>query len=273
MSEQVWLDGQLVDEEVALVPALGRGWTVGYGVFETLVAHHGTPFALTRHYQRLEDSAQVVGLAIPALATLRDGCEQVLEANCRGVPLARLRITIAQGRSEPVVTITAVPTEPAAATAVVVFSPFRRNPNSALTGVKTTSYAENTLALAEAKVRGGDEGLLANTDGRLCEGTTTNVFVVRSGTLTTPPLSSGCLPGVTRGLVLEVAAREGIPTVEQDLPCEALVEAGEAFLTSSTREVQPIARVDRCPLPVAPGEITRQLQNAFRDLREREVDP
>ena len=273
MSEQVWLDGQLVDEEGALVPALGRGWTVGYGVFETLLAHHGTPFALTRHYQRLEDSAQVVGLAIPALATLRDGCAQVLEANCRGVPRARLRITVAQGRDEPVVTITAVPAEPVAATAVVVFSPFRRNPNSALTGVKATSYAENTLALAEAKVRGGDEGLLANTDGRLCEGTTSNVFVVRSGTLTTPPLSSGCLPGVTRGLVLELAAKEGIPTAEQDLPCEALVEAGEAFLTSSTREVQPIARVDRCSLPVAPGEITRQLQNAFRGLREREVDP
>jgi branched-chain amino acid aminotransferase len=110
--------------------------------------------------------------------------------------------------------------------------------------------------------------VFGNLGGRLCEGTGTNVFVAIDGRMLTPPLSAGCLAGVTRQLLLEL----GVAT-EDDLPLAALAEADEAFLTSSTRDVQAIAYVDGAPLPATPGPLTKAAADAFRDLRERDADP
>ena len=104
--------------------------------------------------------------------------------------------------------------------------------------------------------------------GGLCEGTGTNVFVARDGRLVTPPLSAGCLAGVTRELLLELGV-----AAEQELPITALEEADEAFLTSSTRDIQPIATVDGTALLTAPGPLTNAAMYTFSELRRREVDP
>ena len=132
--------------------------------------------------------------------------------------------------------------------------PWVRNDRGATAGLKTTSYAENVRALAYAHERGASEAMFANTRDELCEATGSNVFVVRDGVVVTPPGSSGCLLGVTRALVLELAARAGHrDRARPPLPVDALRDADEAFLTSTTREVQPIAAVDerraarRCP--------------------------
>jgi branched-chain amino acid aminotransferase len=134
-------------------------------------------------------------------------------------------------------------------------------------GLKTTSYAENVVALARAKEQGASEAIFANTAGRLCEGTGSNVFVVLAGRLVTPPLSSGCLAGVTRELVVEVAQVD-----EEDLPLAVLAEADEVFLTSSTRDVQGQHRVDDRRLD-APGPVTAEVARAFADLVARDLDP
>jgi branched-chain amino acid aminotransferase len=146
--------------------------------------------------------------------------------------------------------------------------PWPRNERGATAGLKTVSYAENVVALAWAKERGAGEAIFANTLGNLCEGTGTNVFLVVDGRLVTPPLSSGCLEGVTRDLVIECTGAS-----EQDVPAGALVDAEEAFLTSTTREVQPIAHVDGRALPAAPGRRTAEAAAAFRDLVARTLDP
>ena len=125
-----------------------------------------------------------------------------------------------------------------------VARPWPRNERSALAGVKSTSYAENVVALEWARQRGAGEALLANTAGNLCEGTGSNVFALLGGRLVTPPLSSGCLAGVVRSLLVE-----GGLASEEDIPVRALADVEEAFLTSSTREVQPIDRLDGRPLP------------------------
>jgi branched-chain amino acid aminotransferase len=143
-----------------------------------------------------------------------------------------------------------------------------RNERGALTGLKTTSYGENVVALGRAAQAGAGEAIFGNTVGALCEGTGSNVVVARGGRLVTPPLASGCLAGVTRALVLEVCDVE-----EADLPLDALATADEAFLTSTTREVQPIARVDGAPLPAAPGPLTSAAADAFRALLARDLDP
>ena len=143
--------------------------------------------------------------------------------------------------------------------------PWPRNERGALAGIKSTSYAENVVALAHATAR-CIEAIFANTIGNLCEGTGTNIFVELEGRLVTPPLSSGCLAGVTRALVVESMAVE-----ELDVPVEILQTTTEAFLTSSTRDVMPIDRID--DRSMVPGPLTAAAMTAFADLVADSVDP
>jgi branched-chain amino acid aminotransferase len=135
-----------------------------------------------------------------------------------------------------------------------------RNERSAVVGAKTTSYAENVVALAAAHRRGAHEALLPNTRGELCEGTGSNVLVERDGVLVTPPLSSGCLPGITRELLLEWAADEGLPVIEDVVGMAELAAAPEVLLTSSTRDVQHIDELDGRSVPgTALGKAAHEL--------------
>jgi branched-chain amino acid aminotransferase len=171
------------------------------------------------------------------------------------------------------VIVVAFPLEPAAPAADVVIVPWSRNERGALAGLKTISYAENVRALAFAEERGAHEAIFPNTLGRLCEATGSNVFLVLDGICCTPPLSAGCLNGVTRQLLLELGNGElAVPMEERDVPVDVLHRADEAFVSSSIREVQPIASVDGIAL-TAPGPITTLLAEAFTDLTNRDLDP
>lgn len=154
------------------------------------------------------------------------------------------------------------------ATTKVVVVPWVRNERSSVTGLKTTAYAENVVALGYAHDRGGSEALFANTLGALCEGTGSNVFCVLDGRLVTPPLSSGCLAGITRELVVEWCGAG-----EEDLPLSALQDAEEVFLTSSTRDVQPVHAVDDHPVPDAPGPVTTKAMRVFLERAAADLDP
>jgi branched-chain amino acid aminotransferase len=155
----------------------------------------------------------------------------------------------------------------------VVTVPWTRNERGALAGVKSVSYAENVIALMHARSRGAGEAIFANTKGELCEGTGTNVFLVDDEGVRTPPLASGCLPGVTRALVIDLCRSHGIPVCEEALPLSALPSATGAFLTSSTREVHSISQVDGTPLSHNPGPLTRRIAGLFRELVNRDSDP
>ncbi|MEZ5140353.1 MAG: aminotransferase class IV [Acidimicrobiales bacterium] len=155
---------------------------------------------------------------------------------------------------------------PSAPVATVAWA---RNERSAVAGAKTTSYAENVVALADAHRRGADEAIFANTVGALCEGTGSNVFLEVDGQLCTPSLATGGLAGITRELVAEV-----VDVVERDdLTFDHLRATSEAFLTSSTRDVQPIARVDDTALPLVPGPLTAAASDAFARLVADGLDP
>lgn len=273
---RIWLNGTLRDSQDAGVSALDHGLTVGDGVFETLKTVDGEPFALTRHLDRLARSAAGLGLPAPDAARIRDACREVLAAEPH--PLGRLRITYTGGpapmgsfrarETTPTLMVahTAISRRPD--TTAVVTVDWRRNEHGALTGLKTTSYAENVVALARARERDASEALFANTAGRLCEGTGTNVFVVLDGVLCTPPTAAGCLAGITRALVLEwTGAREA------DLGMDALERASEIFLTSSTRDVQAVSRVDGRELPGAPGPVTAKAMRVFDERSAADLDP
>ncbi|SCK43581.1 aminotransferase class IV [Streptomyces sp. WMMB 322] len=272
---RIWLDGGLRDIDDAHVSVLDHGLTVGDGVFETVKTTDGTPFALTRHVERLARSARGLGLPEPDAGEVRRACLAVTEAE--PVPLGRLRVTYTGGpsplgsdRGEVRPTLVAVHSEfhrRPDSTAVITV-PWTRNERGALAGLKTTSYGENVLALARAHRHGAGEALFANTRGRLCEGTGTNVFVVLDGQLHTPPLESGCLAGITRALVAEWSGAR-----ETDLPLDALEQAEEVFLTSSLRDVQAVHRVDDRELPGAPGPVTREAMKIFSERSAADIDP
>jgi branched-chain amino acid aminotransferase len=273
----VWLNGRLVEPDRALVSVFDHGFTVGDGVFETVKVVGGRPFALRRHLERLHRSAQLLGLHVPLTdASLRAVVDEVLAA--AALDLARLRLTVTagvtpmgpgRGDGEPTLVVAAGPLAPWPAETAAVTAPWPRNERSALAGVKTTSYAEQVVALAEAHKVDASEALLPNTRGDLCEGTGSNVFLVVDGRLVTPSLLSGCLPGVTRALVLEL-----LPDAEEDdVPFTALAAAEEVLLTSSTRDVQPLRALDGRPLPGVDGPVARRAMAAFADLVARDSDP
>ncbi len=141
-----------------------------------------------------------------------------------------------------------------------------------MAGLKTTSYAENVVALAHAHQRGAIEAVFANTRGQLCECTGSNIFVVVDGEILTPPVSSGLLPGITRELVLEWGRKAGIPIREIDLPLSVLAEADEVFITSSTKDVLPIEAVDERGLP-SQRPMTARVAELFRANAARDNDP
>ncbi len=276
----VWLNGSLVPADEARVSVWDHGLTTGDGVFEAVKVTGGVPFALTRHLARLRASAAGLGLPEPDLVQIRAGVTAVLAA--AGWPdRARIRITVTAGESvlgsaRPDGLATAGLTTVivlgelagAAASCDVAVLPWPRNERGLLAGVKTTSYAENVRALAYARERGAAEAIFGNLAGNLCEGTGTNVFLVTGGRLVTPPLSAGCLAGVTRGLVVEWAG-----VAEADLPLSALASAEEAFLTGTTRDVQPIRLVDGVPLPAVPGPVTRKAAEIFAARSAESPDP
>ena len=287
MSVVIWSGGRLRDEREAVVSALDHGLTVGDGVFETCGVTRGQAFALTRHLRRLRLSATGLGLEAPDEDEIRAGIEAVLAAGGPGVGRVRVTVTAgpgplgshraAPGTGRQTVLVLAGPAA-RAQTVRLVRAPWVRNERSAVAGLKTTSYAENVVALAFALARGADESLLANTIGELCEGTGSNVFVERGGELVTPTLASGCLAGITRELLLEWGPAAALPVREAapgELPfavlAEVLTGAAHLAISSSVRNVVPAVSLDgrktvAGPLCIAAGHL-------FEVNASEQVDP
>lgn len=274
---RVWANGTLLDDpHDPVLSVLDHAFTVGDGVFETVKVVDGTPFAMRRHLDRLERSAAGLGLDCPDRPVVGDAVAAVLDG--ASWPLGRLRITLSggpgpagtqRGTEGPTLVVVAGPLDPPPESTVAVTVPWRRNDQGATAGLKTTSYAENVIALAYARERGATEAIFANTKGLLCEGTGTNVFYARDGRLYTPTLRAGCLAGVTRALVLEWCAELADGVVEMDEPVEVLASADEIFLASTTRDVQAVHRCDERDFE-APGPLTVAAQ-AIWAKREAEA--
>lgn len=271
---KIWINGVMVDREEALVSAFDHGITVGDGVFETAKVVNGVPFALSRHLDRLAGSARGLGLPVPDSDLVRHAVEDTLEENDTSRPL-RLRITYTGGPGPlgsdrddvaPTLIVALAPLKRWPASSAVVTVPWTRNERAPTTGLKTTSYADNVVALSYAHERGAAEAIFGNSVGDLCEGTGSNIFLVLDGDLVTPPLSSGCLPGVTRELVIEWCG-----AIERELPLAALTDAAEVFLTSSTRDVHAVHSVDDRQLEV--GTTTRVAAETFARRSAEDADP
>lgn len=263
---------------------LDRGFLLGEGLFETMRAYNGRIFGIDRHLRRLHKGAEALGLRLPSAAQLRSATSELLQAN--KLERARVRMTITSGPGGPgIVASTAV--EP---TVVIlahpldlpservyrhgmrgVILPIRKFASAPLVGIKSISYGENLAGRRLAAEAGADEGIFLNHLGDLCEGTASNVFLYRFGELLTPDLESGCLPGITREVVLEAAPSLGLKVKTTAVSPIDLAQAEEAFLTSSTRELMPLVEIDGLPIGSGvPGPITERLHAAYREIVEAE---
>lgn len=267
----VWINGRLVDEDAAVIDAVTPGVQVGYGVFESLAVIRGAAFALTRHLRRLATSAMILGIDVGVGDDdLRAAVAAVVGAN---PDATRVRITVSAGSGErgapTTVVVNASAQAPWPDTTRVVVSRWVRNERAPTTGAKATSYVDNRLALADAHRRGADEALLFDTQGRLSEGSASNVFLGLDGVLCTPSESNGCLGGMTRELLLELVDVD----VRDDLTHDDLQRAQELFITSSSRGVHPVATLDGVAPRDVPGPLTRAAARAYDQLVTRDLDP
>ena len=267
----VWLNGRLVDGDDARLPIDDHGLVVGDGAFETLKTSGGHAFAVSRHLARLGRTLAALAIDVPDEQLLRQAIADTVDAG--GHAESRIRLTVTAGSGslgsgmpsgKPSVVV-AVTELKAKVAPIAITVPWTRNERGATAGLKTTSYAENVRALRVAHEAGAFEALFANTQGDLCEGTGTNVFVVIDGETFTPPLSSGCLAGISRELLMETTA-----ITERVLPLDVLTTADEVFLTSTTRDVQGMTKIDGRELAVGP--VTIHMEAIFDDILKT-VDP
>jgi branched-chain amino acid aminotransferase len=272
---KVWLNDELVDAQKATVSVFDHGFTVGDGAFETLKVVNTQPVALTRHIKRLVHSLNTIGIEFDKEDLLKKAINEVISANNSLGEVMRMRITYTSGvgplgsdrTKDNFTLVVAVSPEsiwPDTALVITVSDP--RNDKSILAGSKTTSYAQNAALLSVAKKQGAHEAIMPNTKGELCEGTGSNIFVVKDGQVMTPPLSGGCLGGITRALVIK-----WFDVKEVDLPMSVLKDVDEAFLTSSTRDIQPISNIDDRVLN-APGPIASKMRKEFIEKLSQNYD-
>jgi branched-chain amino acid aminotransferase len=295
MPTAVNLDGTLVPPAQARVSVFDRGFLYGDSVYEVIRTYGGRPFEVEAHLARLRHSADRIGLS-PKWDAPRVEAEiaRTLEAS-RGddppVPDAApwnvgeryVRVVMTRGAGElgldpalaidPVAVVLVLPLvgPPRAAYVDGVKAAFvgvrRAAPDAIDPSAKTGAHLPNVLAVAEARAAGAHEALLLDGRGSVTEGSSSNVFAVRGGRVVTPPLAAGILEGVTRGLVLRLAAEDGVSAEETPLRPEDLEGADEVFLTSTVREVVPVTRLGERPVGTGrPGPVTLRLHRALRRL-------
>jgi branched-subunit amino acid aminotransferase/4-amino-4-deoxychorismate lyase len=274
---RIWCNGQWIDPLDFSIAPTDRGLMHGLGLFETILAVDGRPVFAGQHLERLMHGCERLGWPMET-TDLAAVMIELLQHNHLGSGRGRIRLAVTAGSGvigdltpggDRLLWMTASAAAEAPATTSVNVSPFTRNEHSPLAGMKCASYAENHIALDQARRLGFEETLFFNNAGHLCEAATSNVFLVKNGTLLTPALDCGCLPGVTRAVVIGLAARLGISCEETRLIMADLHSSDGIFLTSSIRGVMGVSRLEERFLP--PCGITATLRSAWEEAVRKEV--
>ncbi|MBF6647920.1 branched-chain-amino-acid transaminase [Methylobacter sp. BlB1] len=287
MSEQAlcWLNGQLLPLADASVPVNDHGLLYGDGVFEGIRIYHKRAFRLQQHLERLALSARAIALDMPySLAELMAAVEETVEVFSHESGYIRLMVTRGPGPlglnpvgcHRPNVIIIAdqislVHSQSRDQGARLIIAATRRLPFDGLDPrIKSLNYLNHILAKIEANHAGVDEAVLLNGLGRVTEGTADNIFIVKNETLVTPPCTEGALEGITRELILELAAEAGISVQIAPLAPYDLYTADECFLTGTGAEMIPVKDIDGRGLTKCPGPVFKQLNRLFFECIETE---
>ncbi|OAT82374.1 branched-chain-amino-acid transaminase [Desulfotomaculum copahuensis] len=278
----IYLNGQYVPEEQAVVSVFDHGLLYGDGIFEGIRAYYNHVFKLEEHLVRLYESARSLGLNIPIS---KAEMEEVVLETCRRNNLkdAYIRLVVTRGRGDlgldprncPTPTIFCIaasiqlyPDELYERGMELVTVPTRRNLTEASNPqIKSLNYLNNIFAKMEASLMGAPEGLLLNQEGYVAEATGDNIFIIKNGVLITPPPFAGILVGVTRNTIMQIAREKGMPVEEKLFTRHAIYTADECFLTGTAAEAIPVVKLDGREIGSGrPGEMTWELIRAFREL-------
>ncbi len=281
MTTAINVNGRITDKEKAVVSIFDHGFLYGEGVYETLRTYNHRPFLFDRHIARLRQSASMLALNVPFS---NNEIAAELEKTMSAASLeheAYIRILLTRGvgdltydpRDTPKPSLVIIvknhidPLEEVYQDGinVVITKVVRNHPSTVNPKIKSNNLLNSALAMQEAIRRGAFEGVMRNYRGELAECTTANLFIVRKDVAITPPVEAGLLPGITRAFLFEISKDTGIVVKEAILKDADLFNADEAFLTSTTRELVPIVKVDRNKIGNgSPGPITKKLLQAFR---------
>jgi len=271
----VFLNGKLIPEEQATVSIFDRSFCLSDGLFEAIPVYRGKPFLWGKHFERLQTGADFLKIKILfSPVAIRAFAEELLAKNQATDCILKIQLSRGvgprgysiKGADSPTLVMSLHPARRIESPAKIITSSVRILADDPLTNFKSCSKLSHVLARMEADEQGADEALLLNTDGNIAEATSANLFWMENKTICTPPLNSSALPGVTRGLVLELCERLNISTTEKNITPASLPKADGAFLTSVALEVREVARVDEHDLPRSP--ITQILRDAFQKYVE-----
>ncbi len=275
-----WLNGTFVNKEQASISVFDHGVLYGDGIFEGIRFYNRVAFCLDAHLKRLHYSALAIGLTLPySLEEFEIAINEIIERFSEAEGYLRLVVTRGQGplginpNACPRATafiiadqLLSVSLQVRQQGAKLIIASTRRLPADGLDPrLKSLNYLNNVLAKMEANQAGVDEAILLNAQGHVTEGTTDNIFIVRDGQLFTPPVIDGALDGITRKLVLKLAAELNIACCEKTLAAYDLYTADECFLTGTAVELVPVREIDGRQLPASPGPVFIQLQKAFKN--------
>ena len=285
MSIRVYVGGQICAPELAKVSVFDRGFLYGDSVYETIGTVRGRLFAFAEHLERLERSAQRIGLRMPPRSEVAQAILDTIKASENAESRVRVMLTRGAGKMDldpasvddtqlvVIVSPLAAPTPEMyeKGVSVAVVSVHRNSPQAMDPSVKSGNYLNNVLALGEARRRSGAyEAILCASDGTIAEGATSNVFVIQGGQVQTPALEVGILDGITRSKVIELCETNGIPILQTRITPRELRDADEVFITSATRGVLPVTRVDDDVVGAGvPGPVTTRLTQLYNDLTYR----
>jgi branched-chain amino acid aminotransferase len=274
MQTRININGVVTAPEEARISVLDHGLLFGDSVYETLRTYNGKPFLFSRHFARLEHSAAAVHLKLPwSQSKTREEVQRTLIAG-----ECRIRVIFTRGVGDLEADIETC----TATTAIIIVVPLISPPeriyeqgvdvvissvkrSERFADVKSGSLIHQVLARREAKAKHAYEAILLTADGKLSDGITSNIYMVQDGKLLTPGHEAGIVQGITRGVVLELAREMGLQVVEGLFEVGEVADAQEMFLTSSTREVVPIARIDGKPIGDGkPGPVTLMLLRGYR---------
>jgi branched-chain amino acid aminotransferase len=276
----VYLNGRFVPKEEAKISVFDHGFLYGDGIYETMRAYGGRIFFLDKHLVRLQHSADSIVLKLPlSLGNIGEALNESLRVNNLREAYVRLHISRGPGEigldpslcPEPTMVITSKPFKDYPAeyyergVSVAIVTIRRNHPLALDPSIKGTNFLNNILAKIEANKAGAYEGIMLNWEGLVAEGTISNIFHVKSGVVHTPHLKTGILEGVTRGLVLDLARKLQLATIETAVRPQDLMDADECFITNSTSEIMPVTMIENNSIGNGkPGRITAALHQAYR---------
>jgi branched-chain amino acid aminotransferase len=280
MRGAVYVNGRISKANEAVIPVYDHGFLYGEGIYETLRTYNRVPFLYERHMRRLRISAEHIKLDVPFDdATLLARIEETVAA-AGDLREAYIRVLLTRGVGELTYDLNATPTP----SLVIIVKPaddpggridngikislvsiVRNHPGSVNPIIKSNNLLNNALAMQEAHRRGGEEGLMCNFRGELSECSQSNFFIVRNGVALTPTSAAGLLEGVTRAFMFEVGRDVGVEVRDETLYPTDLETAEEVFITSTTRELSPVVRIDDRVIGAGtPGAVTTKLLTAYR---------